>query len=72
MLRLSMLNTLPLTLIGYGLKFCLGIAMTPFLYMMKVSKPDMHTTVLLHSATSMFILVSAEHEARIEGYPSIH
>jgi len=46
--------------------------MTPFLYMMKVSKPDMHTTVLLHSATSMFILVSAEHEARIEGYPSIH
>ena len=43
----------PFTLIGYGLKFCLGIAMTPFLYMMKVSKPDMHTTVLLHSAASM-------------------
>jgi len=50
---------LPLTLIGYGLKFCLGIAMTPFLYMMKVSKPDMHTAVLLHSAASMLILVSA-------------
>ena len=31
--------------------------MTPFLYMMKVSKPNMHTTVLLHSATSMLTTI---------------
>lgn len=51
-------TTFTYLLIGYGLKFCLGIAMTPFLYMMKVSRPYMHNAALsLTTATSMYTYI---------------